>query len=232
MGFFELGHSENQYRCADRAEESEIGAPPNPFGEIGTDRGRYRRRQAHRHRDRRDGARRALAVEKVAHDRSTQHHPGAPTASLDHAADDQHRQRPSEPAQRRADEEQDKSGDQHRPAPETVGNWPVDELSHREAGEKQRQHQLDIGCGCIEHRGKERQRRHQHVQRRRCDRGYQDQQRQRRPTTAHLRAGEQWRQGGPLIQSRTGFKSEGRCGLRGCMLGEKREPGSGIRTAL
>ena len=69
--------------------------------------------------------------------------PGAPAAGLDHAADDQHRQRPGEPANHRPGEEQGEPGDQHRAPPEAIGDGTIDQLPDGDAGEKQRQYQLD-----------------------------------------------------------------------------------------
>ena len=69
-----------------------------------------------------------------------------------------------------------KPGDQHRAAAEAIGDGTVNQLPDRDAGEKQRQHQLDRTSRCREHRCEQRQRRHRHVQRRRRDRGHRDQQ--------------------------------------------------------
>ena len=185
MGLFELGRRQDQDRRPDDAEQDEIGAPAAPFGEIGADRGRQRGCEAHHHHDRRQGARRALAVVDVAHDRPAQHHPGAAAQRLERAADDQDRQRPGEPAQHRAGEKQRKSGDQHRSPPEAIGDRAVNQLPRRDAGEKQGQHQLDgAGCG-VEHHGEQRQRRHQHVQRRRRNRGDQGQEYKQRSAPGH-----------------------------------------------
>ena len=121
--------------------------------------------------------------------------PAQPPSACERAADDQRRQRPSQPAEHRAKEKQRKPGEQHRAPAEAIGDRAIDQLSDRDPGEEQCQHQLDRAGRCIEYRGEHRQRRHQHVQRRGRDRGDEGQQDERRSAPGNHRAGMCYRHG-------------------------------------
>ena len=80
---------------------------------------------------------------------------------------------------RSTDEEQHEAGDQHRAAPEAVGQRPVDELPAGDPGEVKGQHQLDP-FRVVERADQERQYRYNDVQRAKGERGHRREQRERR----------------------------------------------------
>ena len=80
---------------------------------------------------------------QIADDGAPQHRAGAGAEGLDKAHRDQRLDVGGEGAREAGREEYPESGQQERPPPVTIRERPVDELRHREAGDKDAERELD-----------------------------------------------------------------------------------------
>ena len=163
-GFAEVGPCQPQGDAADHEERPEPGLPAEDRGKPAADRRAHHRGHGHAHGDIADHRGGLGLGDHVAHHGARQDE-RRDDRRLEHAEDEEHGRTGGEDAAQRGQEEDRHPRQQHRPAPDPVGDGTDEKLQHRVDAEIEGDGKLHDPVLCAEIRGHRRERGQEDVHR-------------------------------------------------------------------